>query len=86
MRDLISRQAAIDAIERHIRVGDELYPLTDVEKIQNWSFEVAASCVYNLPSAEKRGKWLDGYCSRCGERTVWDETDYCPNCGARMEE
>ena len=42
--------------------------------------------IQNAPSAEKRGKWLCGYCSCCGERTVWDETDYCPNCGARMEE
>ena len=52
MSDLISRQAAIDRIESHIRTGDELYPLTDVEKTLNHAFEIAASCVYNLPSAQ----------------------------------
>ena len=49
--DLISRQAAIDRIESHLRVGDELYPLTDTDKVLNHGFEIAASCVYNLPSA-----------------------------------
>ena len=52
MNDLISRLAAIDRIESHIRTGDELYPLTDADKILNHAFETAASCVYNLPSAQ----------------------------------
>lgn len=52
MSDYIDRRAAIDRIESHIRTGDELYPLTDADKIQNYAFEVAASCVYNLPSAQ----------------------------------
>jgi len=50
--DAISRQAAIERIESHIRVGDELYPLTDTDKILNHAFEIAASCVYNLPPAQ----------------------------------
>lgn len=52
MSDLISRQAAIDSIEEHLRCGDELYLLTDTDKVLNHGFEIAASCVYNLPSAE----------------------------------
>lgn len=52
MSDLISRKAAIEKIESHTRVGDELYPLTDTDKILNHAFEIAASCVYNLPSAQ----------------------------------
>lgn len=56
MRDLISRQAAIDAIESHIRTAEEPYYLHDTDKIMNHAFEVAASCVYNLPSAERKGK------------------------------
>ena len=60
MSDLISRQAAIDSIEKHIRFGDELYPLTETDRILNHAFEIAASCVYNLPSAErKKGKWIE---------------------------
>ena len=52
MNDLISRKEAIEKIESHTRVGDELYPLTDTDKILNHAFEIAASCVYNLPSAQ----------------------------------
>ena len=52
MNDLISRQAAIDAIEWHLRRADEIYLLTDTEKTMNHAFEIAASCVYNLPSAQ----------------------------------
>lgn len=95
--DLISREAAIEAIESHLRVGDEVYPLTRTDKILNHAFEIAASCVYNLPTAEKVGKWVeqptDGRfgkqveCSECGE-VYWAwmaKFGYCPNCGARME-
>lgn len=56
MDDLISRAAALDRIESHIRTGDELYPLTDADKILNHAFEIAASCVYNLPSAQPEMK------------------------------
>lgn len=52
MDDMISRQDAIYRIESHIRTGDELYPLTDTDKILNHAFEIAASCVYNLPSVQ----------------------------------
>ena len=52
MNDLISRQAAIDAIESHIRTAEEPYQLSQTEKVLNHAFEIAASCVYNLPSAQ----------------------------------
>ena len=36
------------------------------------------------------GKWLHrkngvAYCSECEVDTVEDETNYCPNCGAKMD-
>ena len=54
MDDLISRQEAINRIESHIRAldGGEVYPLTETDKAINYALEVAASCVYNLPSAQ----------------------------------
>lgn len=54
--------------------------------------------IINLPSAEKRGRWEDkedpyGFfdtipvCSECGHTTTMREKyNYCPNCGAKMEE
>ena len=79
MSDLISRKEAIEKIESHTRVGDELYPLTDTDKILNHAFEIAASCVYNLPSAQperKRGKWIE-------DDDGWDEVIWrCSECDA----
>ena len=68
MDDLISRKEAIEKIESHTRVGDELYPLTDTDKILNHAFEIAASCVYNLPSAQPEQRWIP-----CSERLPEDE-------------
>lgn len=95
MSDLISREAAIDRIESHLRFGDELYPLTETDKILNYAFEVAASCVYNLPAAQPRnGEWIDysdeGYveCPFCHSATNCegnkDELHYCFSCGAEL--
>ena len=52
MADLIDRNSAIDSIEHLLRQGDELYPLTETDRIMNHAFEIAASCVYNMPSAQ----------------------------------
>ncbi len=49
----------------------------------------------NLPSVQpqaKTGRWIDGErlrwkCSKCGyEVWEWNNTPYCPNCGAKMKE
>jgi len=83
MRDLISRQAAIDAVQnRHMMLSKEkVLLINDLEK---------------LPSAEpNRGTWIDTgsneewyareyRCSECGD-TMLGEANYCPNCGAKME-
>lgn len=46
--------------------------------------------VYELPSAERQGRWIDitkcgGYsvfkCSECGDLQL-EESYYCPNCGS----
>ena len=86
MDDLISRQAAIDAFEKHSHLDWErlkiLYPL--LEEIEQ------------LPSVstEKTGRWIDGTdCSCCGFAFYDDVTDskllvgfkYCPNCGVKMD-
>lgn len=35
----------------------------------------------------RRGKWIDDNCSECGQYVYsGDMRNYCPQCGARMEE
>lgn len=89
MRDLISRQAAIEVLEWF----DQTDPLG----------HTPGQIVRALPTAEPRkGKWerhysrpnvyadLFWHCSECGYKN--DENyapvyhHFCPNCGARMEE
>lgn len=86
--DSISRQAAIDAIEKAktARTEDgEIY----VAKIN------AEMNITLLPSVERRGRWVDVKpapdnlfcvtCSVCGDRQMIEVANYCPMCGARME-
>lgn len=91
MDDLISRQNAINSIESHIRTGDELYPITETDKILNHAFEISASCIYNMPSAEpkqKTGKWIpvDSFSAYGGDQIMWEirgnpvAFHYCSEC------
>lgn len=83
MTDLISRQDAIDALNR---TGDEILP-----------GGILRGTVYrileNLPSAQperKKGKWYEDEevglckCDQChGVNLI--HTPFCPMCGAKME-
>ena len=123
MSDLISRQAAIDALEEPRKVPDSwtdeyavgeraqyekdvkaLNSLPSAERreaqssgCEYWDSE-SNFCTLNRPSAERRGQWvsqeymseIDSFiyteykCSNCGEISK-KKSNYCPNCGARME-
>ena len=87
--DLISRQAAIDAIDRAVTKEAarwSLQELPSAERHGRWNVR------YNPGTG-----WYRITCSECGEdvtstapcigflpdaKVIWD---YCPNCGARME-
>lgn len=84
MRDRISREDAIDAIER------KAYRHTYIEQI--------VDIINALPSAERTGRWTHVYdeneklffrnkwvCSACGKSNTYGMSDFCPCCGARME-
>lgn len=92
MDDLISRQAAIDAMEQ----AKEQYfdRRVIIGKMQD--------IVNNLPSAEpqrKKGRWVyrpdlgwgeTWECSECGEKTGsslmgYPRYNWCPMCGAEMQ-
>lgn len=34
----------------------------------------------------RHGRWVDLHCSVCGKIGWMDEDNYCPNCGAKMDE
>lgn len=93
MGDLISRQAAIDALDEYI---EEYSFDLDENGYHNpkWcAMQEAKMTIHRLPSTERRGWWIIdkefsniGRCSFCGDR--WgsvDQMNYCPSCGARME-
>ena len=84
--DTISRQTAIHTITNYNGVVDK---------------SVAKRLLIQLPSTQteqKKGRWIPvddpsitGRCSVCGfESHLYEDDvygyDYCPNCGARLEE
>lgn len=80
MSDLISRQAALDAIE------------------WKWAGKAAFDAIKELPSAQSEqltGRWEyvdyggfgNWHCTACRKICICNgDYDFCPNCGARMED
>ena len=94
MSDLISRQAAIDRINKqreHLQL--DVYPQ---DEIGDAAYRICSEFIERLPSAErKKGKWIDverapgvyrcSVCSYALEAQEWGiRSNYCPHCGARM--
>lgn len=90
--DTIGRQAAIDYFVTNVGFHDEDgYPIEDTDELR----KIWTDYFDGIPSAERRGRWDNGFCSVCGAEalTEWNDTggEYafttcCPNCGARMDE
>lgn len=95
MKELISRQAAIDYFVTNVGFCDEDgYPIEDTDELR----KIWTEYFSGIPSAEpKKGKWLpenrtiDAFwvCSSCGFPSEAHAANilykYCPNCGAEME-
>ena len=84
MDEYIKKSYAIDA------VLDVYYDTPDID-LSGEKFEAA---ILKIQAADvvpvRHGKWLHrkngvAYCSECEVDTVEDETNYCPNCGAKMD-
>lgn len=92
MDDLISRQAAIDAL---IELTIQRDKWDDKEGFaQKRGIDAAICAIEDLPSAERHGRWVDvepaphnlfyATCSVCGDRQTIEVANYCPNCGASL--
>ena len=101
MEQLISRQAAIDALDEQIEQCNKSLSSFDISmkdefavKVERASLMAFRETLEYLPSAEpKRGKWVDDgdplmlTCGNCGYGVMrYNNTPFCPNCGAKMED
>ena len=84
MNVYIKREYAVDA------VLDVYYNTSDID-LSGGKFEAA---ILKIPVADvapvRHGRWLHrkngvAYCSECEIDTVEDGTEYCPNCGCKMD-
>lgn len=92
MRGLISKKAAIDALDeiQHALWGIDIPSPTVPEYIEHHeSVKKVMKVVLekrkelkNLPS-RKKGKWIDLQCNQCGQVDM-SKPNFCPNCGADM--
>ena len=91
MRELIERQAAIDVLE----AKKDKSAKGDIGCFYNTIIQNNIDALKSLPSAQpdrKRGKWIHKpnvygvvYCSECDFELHINNTNFCPNCGAKME-
>ena len=85
MNDLISRQAAIDVLERK----KDKNAKGDIGGFYNKIIQNDIDAIAQLPSTERNGRWeWDGeyFCSICGYREPHRKPLFCGGCGAKMEE
>ena len=96
MDDLISRQAALDAMETWDKFGcdpDGKLVRYDDDKhyIPYVHYEDMVHAIKHLPSAQperKKGRWINMddhvMCSCCGATHYGSDKNFCPNCGAKI--
>lgn len=89
MNDFISRQAAIDAVRKFYDA------ILDFESDGHTVADSFEDIINALPSAQPeriRGRWIEkphvhgvAYCSLCDYELHTNDTNFCPNCGAKMK-
>ena len=99
MDDLISRQAAIDAIYGCYIGGKEKVENAPINDLYAEGLADAVDAIWELPSVQPTrptGRWIDiqyfeaddtyyrPKCPFCNTEPK-EYSNYCPNCGARME-
>ena len=88
--DAVSRKAVYDAmVEKGQR--SRRYKLGEIWELNGTEIREALDTVPSVTPEQKRGKWINGYCSECGKHapfwamaSTYYESSFCPNCGADM--
>lgn len=84
--DVIKREAAINTVFSMCCRWNTFDP-EDLKNMLMTAFQ-------DLPSAQRNGKWIPklddvgftyGECSECGMKNYAGFTNFCSNCGAKME-
>ena len=92
MDDFISREATIKRIEGQC-VDGKMWGNDESEGTLIDAYS-AIDDLIEIPAADvapvRHGRWLHrkngiAYCSECEIEAVEDGTEYCPNCGAKMD-
>lgn len=97
MDDLISRQDAIDALEKQLNYLQMLNKNENPTAEDKWyGVNWARNTITDLPPAQKKGEWITGgkdvtgqyfydkfICNQCFV-VVTDKSNFCPKCGADM--
>ncbi|WP_283619431.1 hypothetical protein [Flavonifractor plautii] len=98
MKEYITKAKVIEAIEKAI--APEITTIGDYETIGVFTRESIEQIVSNLPAADvapvRHGRWVNHFdymmersgffvCDSC-KKMSREKYDYCPNCGARMDE
>ena len=89
MNDLISRQAAIDALVKHSYLIRYDFGFTSIEN--GMTITGIKQALSELPSAERHAHWVahrytGGLYFRCSNCRNDGSGMYCSNCGAKMDE
>ena len=94
MSDLIKRSDAIKALRLEYPMMPMFKSLREEWAIKTEGFRKAEEVIMMLPSADRpQGEWervpysfAGGYrCSICGQKSLENHFNYCPNCGAKMK-
>ena len=89
MSEYIERGAAVQAL-----VTDYAYaaadivsklPAADVVKVKHGRWGVGEKCNHKPCRIKNPDKWVIYKCSVCGYSNGRKRSNYCPNCGAKMD-
>ena len=91
--EYIKRKDALDALTADALERNLDSVMTDTASRYHRAAQRVVSVV---PAADvapvRHGRWVNGKCDNCGEHapywclaTTFHESNYCPNCGAKME-